>query len=136
MADDNQNINDTIQTNQTSGAEKAGKAGNAAAGAVKKGKFLARLIKSLKGLGALGVAGIVVIVIIIAIILIIGIVGFFLEMPGLITNKVTQIATEFCTELKTFYAGNSARFGSEPQKELAEYLTNMGYPPYEFGFGN
>ena len=135
MADDNQNINDTIQTNQTSGAEKAGKAGNAAAGAAKKGKFLARLIKSLKGLGALGVAGIVVIVIIIAIILIIGIVGFFLEMPGLITNKVTQIATEFCTELKTFYAGNSARFGSEPQKELAEYLTNMGYPPYEFGFG-
>lgn len=135
MGDDNQNINDTTQTKQSSGAEKVEKAGNAAAGAVKKGKFLAKLIKSLKGLGALGVAGIVIIIVIIALIVIIGIVGFFLEMPGLITNKVSEIATAFCTELKTYYEGNSARFGSEPQKELAEYLTNMGYSPYEFGFG-
>lgn len=135
MGEDNQNINDTTQTKQSSGAEKVEKAGNAAAGAVKKGKFLAKLIKSLKGLGALGVAGIVIIIVIIALIVIIGIVGFFLEMPGLITNKVSEIATAFCTELKTYYEGNSARFGSEPQKELAEYLTNMGYSPYEFGFG-
>ena len=135
MGDDNQNLNDTTQTKQSSGSEKIEKAGNAAAGAVKKGKFLAKVIKSLKGLGALGVAGIVIIIVIIAIIVIVGIVGFFLEMPGLITNKVSDIATAFCTELKTFYEGNSARFGSEPQKELAEYLTNMGYTPYEFGFG-
>ena len=135
MGEDNQNINDTTQTKQSSGAEKVEKAGNAAACYVKKGKFLAKLIKSLKGLGALGVAGIVIIIVIIALIVIIGIVGFFLEMPGLITNKVSEIATAFCTELKTYYEGNSARFGSEPQKELAEYLTNMGYSPYEFGFG-
>ena len=135
MGEDNQNINDTTQTKQSSGAEKVEKAGNAAAGAVKKGKSLAKLIKSLKGLGALGVAGIVIIIVIIALIVIIGIVGFFLEMPGLITNKVSEIATAFCTELKTYYEGNSTRFGSEPQKELAEYLTNMGYSPYEFGFG-
>ncbi len=135
MGDDNQNVNDTTKTKQSSGDEKVAKAGNAAAGAVKKGKFLSKLIKSLKGLGALGVAGIVIIIVIIALIVIIGIVGFFLEMPGLITNKVSEIATAFCTELKTYYEGNSARFGSEPQKELAEYLTNMGYSPYEFGFG-
>ena len=135
MGDDNQNLNDTTQTNQSSSGEKIEKAGNATAGAVKKGKFLAKVIKSLKGLGALGVAGIVIIVVIIALIVIVGIVGFFLEMPGLINNKVSEIATAFCTELKTYYEGNSARFGSEPQKELAEYLTNMGYSPYEFGFG-
>lgn len=135
MGDDNQNLNDTTQTKQSSSGEKIEKAGNAAAGAVKKGKFLAKVIKSLKGLGALGTVGIAIIVVIIALIVIVGIVGFFLEMPGLITNKVSEIATAFCTELKTYYEGNSARFGSEPQKELAEYLTNMGYTPYEFGFG-
>lgn len=135
MGDDNQNLNDTTQTNQSSSGEKIEKAGNAAAGAVKKGKFLAKVIKSLKGLGALGAAGIAIIVVIIALIVIVGIVGFFLEMPGLINNKVSEIATAFATELKTYYEGNSARFGSEPQKELAEYLTNMGYSPYEFGFG-
>ena len=135
MGEDNQNLNDTTQTKQTSGSEKIEKAGNATAGAVKKGKFLVNVIKSLKGLGALGVAGIVIIIVIIAIIIIVGIVGFFLEMPGLLTNKVSDIATDFGTELKTYYEGNSARFGSEPQKELAEYLTNMGYTPYEFGFG-
>lgn len=135
MGDDNQNLNDTTQTKQSSGTEKVEKAGNATAGAVKKGKFLAKVIKSLKGLGALGAAGIAIIVVIIALIVIVGIVGFFLEMPGLITSKVSDIATAFCTELRTFYEGNSARFGSDSQKELAEYLTNMGYTPYEFGFG-
>lgn len=100
MGDDNQNLNDTTQTNQSSSGEKIEKAGNATAGAVKKGKFLAKVIKSLKGLGALGVAGIVIIVVIIALIVIVGIVGFFLEMPGLINNKVSEIATAFCTELK------------------------------------
>lgn len=135
MAENNENLNDTTSTKQTSGSEKIEKAGNAAAGAVKKAKLLTRILKSLKGLGALGVAGIVVIIIIIVIILVVGIIGFFLEMPGLLTNKLSDIATDFCTELATYYAGNSARFGTEEQKELADYLTNMGYPPYEFGFG-
>lgn len=135
MAENNENLNDTTSTKQTSGSEKIEKAGNAAAGAVKKAKLLTRILKSLKGLGALGVAGIVVIIIIIVIILVVGIIGFFLEMPGLLTNKLSDIATDFCTELATYYSGNSARFGTEEQKELADYLTNMGYPPYEFGFG-
>lgn len=135
MAGDNENLNDTTSTRQTSGAEKVEKAGNAAAGAVKKTKFLARVLKSLKGLGALGVAGIVIIIIIIVIILVVGIIGFFLEMPGLLTNKLSDLASAFCTELATYYSGNSARFGTEEQKELADYLTNMGYSPYEFGFG-
>lgn len=135
MAGDNENLNDTTSTRQTSGAEKVEKAGNAAAGAVKKTRFLARVLKSLKGLGALGVAGIVIIVIIIVIILVVGIIGFFLEMPGLLTNKLSDLASAFCTELATYYSGNSARFGTEEQKELADYLTNMGYSPYEFGFG-
>ena len=135
MAENNENLNDTTSTKQTSGSEKIEKAGNAAAGAVKKAKLLTRILKSLKGLGALGVAGIVIIIIIIVIILVVGIIGFFLEMPGLLTNKLSDLASAFCTELATYYSGNSARFGTEEQKELADYLTNMGYSPYEFGFG-
>lgn len=132
---DNENLNDVTDTKQTSGADKINKAGNAAAGAVKKGKLLARFIKSLKGLGALGVVGIIIIIVIVVIILIVGIIGFFLEMPGLLTNKLSGLASDFCTELATYYSGNSARFGTEEQKDLAEYLSNMGYEPYEFGFG-
>ena len=135
MAGDNDNLNDTTSTRQTSGAEKVEKAGNAAAGAVKKTRFLARVIKSLKGLGALGAVGIGIIIIIIVIIIVVGIIGFFLEMPGLLTNKLSDFSSAFCKELATFYAGNSVRFGTEEQKELADYLSNMGYPPYEFGFG-
>lgn len=135
MADGNENLNDTTSTKQTSGSEKIEKAGNATAGAVKKAKLLSRVIKSLKGLGALGVAGIVVIIIIIVIIIVVGVIGFLLEMPGLLTNKLTDLATGFFTELQTFYSGNSARIGVEEQKNLADYLTNMGYPPYEYGFG-
>lgn len=135
MGDNNQNLNDTTQVNQSSGTEKGRKAGNAAAGAVKKGKFLSKFITSLKGLGFLGVAGIVLIIVIILAIIIIGVVGALTEMPGLINNKVSEIAVAFGTELKTFYEGNTVRFGSDPQKELAEYLENMGYSTYEFGFG-
>lgn len=135
MAGDSDNLNDVTSTKQTSGTEKIDKAGNAAAGAVQKTKFLTKVLKSLKGLGALGTAAIVVIVIIVIIIIVVGVIGFFLEMPGLITNKLADIASSFCTELATYYSGNSARFGTDEQKELAEYLTNMGYSPYEFGFG-
>lgn len=135
MAGNNDNLNDTTSTKQSSGVDKIDKAGSAAAGAVQKTKLLAKIIKSLKGFGALGAAGIAVIIIIVIIILVVGIIGFFLEMPGLLTNKLADLASAFCTELATYYSGNSARFGTEEQKELADYLTNMGYPPYEFGFG-
>lgn len=133
MEDDN--LNDSAQVGQSSGAEKVDKAGKATAGAIKKGKMLVNIIKSLKGLGALGTVAIIAIVIILVIIIATGLIAYVTEGPGLLINKVTDIATSFFTELKTFYSGNSARFGSESQKELAEYLTNMGYKPYEFGFG-
>ena len=132
---EDENLNDATQVNESSGAEKVDKAGRATAGAVKKGKMLAKIIKSLKGLGALGTIAIIAIVIIIVIIIATGLIAYVTEGPGLLINKISDIATSFFTELKTFYSGNSARFGSEPQKELAEYLTNMGYKPYEFGFG-
>ena len=132
---EDENLNDATQVGQSSGAEKVDKAGRATAGAVKKGKMLAKIIKSLKGLGALGTIAIIAIVIIIVIIIATGLIAYVTEGPGLLINKVSDIATSFFTELKTFYSGNSARFGSEPKKELAEYLTNMGYKPYEFGFG-
>lgn len=133
MEDDN--LNDATQTKQSSGAEKVDKAGKATANTVKAGRMLVNIIKSLKGLGALGIVGIVIIVVILVIIIATGLIAYVTEGPGLLINKVTDIATSFFTDLKTFYSGNSARFGSDSQKELAEYLTNMGYKPYEFGFG-
>lgn len=132
---EDENLNDATQVGQSSGAEKVDKAGKATAGAIKKGKMLANIIKSLKGLGALGAVAIIAIVIILVIIIATGLIAYVTEGPGLLINKVSDIATSFFTELKTFYSGNSARFDSESQKELAEYLTNMGYKPYEFGFG-
>lgn len=135
MAEDNENLNDVTSTKQTSGADKVSKAGDATAGAVKNTKLLARILKSLKGMGALGTIAIVAIIIIVLIIIIVGVIGFFLEMPGLMTNKLNDLSTSFFKELETYYSGNSALFGEEEQRDLAEYLTNMGYSPYEYGFG-
>lgn len=133
MEDDN--LNDATHVKQSSGAEKVDKAGKATAGTIKAGKMLVNIIKSLKGLGALGIVGIIIIVVILVVIIATGLIAYVTEGPGLLRNKVIDIASSFFTDLKTFYSGNSARFGSDSQKELAEYLTNMGYKPYEFGFG-
>ena len=136
MDEENQNLNDTTERKQTSGAEKVEKAGNATAKGIKAGKNIAKIVKSLKGLGALGSIAILILIIIIVIIILIGVVGFFLEMPGMMNQKINQFAEGFAEELASWMGmGNQVRFDAEDQTELAEYLKNMGYPPYEFGFG-
>lgn len=136
MDEENQNLNDTTERKQTSGAEKVEKAGNATAKGIKAGKTIAKIVKSLKGLGALGPIAIIILIIIIVLIILIGVVGFFLEMPGMMNQKINQFAEGFAEELASWMGmGNQVRFDAEDQTELAEYLENMGYPPYEFGFG-
>lgn len=135
MDEENQNLNDTTERKQTSGAEKVEKAGNATAKGIKAGKTIAKIIKSLKGLGALGPIAIIILIIIIVIIILVGVVGFFLEMPGLMNNKIAEFAGNLADSIESFYSGNKAYFNSDEQVELAKYLENMGYPPYEFGFG-
>lgn len=92
---EDENLNDATQVNESSGAEKVDKAGRATAGAVKKGKMLAKIIKSLKGLGALGTISIIAIVIIIVIIIATGLIAYVTEGPGLLINKISDIATSF-----------------------------------------
>lgn len=126
--DDNQN--DLMPTEASSNT--AGRA----AGAVKKTGRIARLIKSLKTFGLLGSLAIGVIIVVILIILIIGFIGFFLEMPGLLNDKISEIASSVLSEFQRWFGGdNSVYISDESQLELAQYLENMGYPPYEYGFG-
>ena len=125
--DDNQN--DLMPTEASSNT--AGRA----AGAAKKTGRIAKLIKSLKTFGLLGSLAIGVITIVILIILIIGFIGFFLEMPGLLNDKISQIASTVLSEFQRWFGGdNSVYISDESQLELAQYLENMGYPPYEYGF--
>ena len=135
MDDENQNLNDTTNTNQTSGAEKVEKAGNAAAKGVKAGKITTKILSSLKGMGILGTLAVGAIIAIIILVLLVGIIAFFLEMPGLMTNKLSEIAENIFMDIRSIYEGNSAYITADKQKELAQYLENMGYPPYEYGFG-
>ena len=135
MDNENQNLNDTTSTKQSSSAEKVEKVGNATAKTVKTGKFLVKFINSLKTFGAFGYIGLIILGIIVAIVIIVGLIGFFLEMPGLITNKLSGFSKSIGQDLASIYFGSKAYIEQEDQKELAEYLENMGYSPYEYGFG-
>ena len=135
MDDENQNLNDTTSTKQSSGAEKVEKVGNATAKTVKTGKFIVKIINSLKTFGALGYIALIILGIIVAIVIIVGVIGFFLEMPGLITNKLSGFSESIGQDLLSIYEGSKAYIDEDDQKDLAEYLENMGYSPYEYGFG-
>ena len=135
MDDENQNLNDTTSTKQSSGAEKVEKVGSATAKTVKTGKFIVKIINSLKTFGALGYIALIILGIIVAIVIIVGVIGFFLEMPGLITNKLSGFSESIGQDLLSIYEGSKAYIDEDDQKDLAEYLENMGYSPYEYGFG-
>lgn len=129
---------DDERDDPTGGADNSGGSGGAgskAKGAAQKGKWLANALKSLKTMGLLGTIFVWVIIGIVILLIVIGLIGFFLEMPSLMGDKLTEIKDSVFSTIGSFLEGNSAYITEEDQLELAEYLENMGYPPYEFGFG-
>ena len=112
-----------------------GGAGGKAAGAAQKARKLAKILKSLKTFGLLGTIFVWVIIAIVVILIIIGLLGFFLEMPSLMGDKLGEIKDSVFATIGSFLDGNKAYITEDDQLELAQYLENMGYPPYEFGFG-
>lgn len=124
---------DPTGINENSGG--SGGAANKAQGAAQNAKKLTKILKSLKTMGLLGTIFVWVIVAIVVILIIIGLLGFFLEMPSLMGDKLAEIKNNVFGTIGSFLDGNKAYITEDDQLELAEYLENMGYPPYEFGFG-
>lgn len=112
-----------------------GGAGGKATGTAQKARKLAKILKSLKTFGLLGTIFVWVIIAIVVILIIIGLLGFFLEMPSLMGDKLGEIKDSVFATIGSFLDGNKAYITEDDQLELAQYLENMGYPPYEFGFG-
>ena len=112
-----------------------GGAGGKATGTAQKARKLAKILKSLKTFGLLGTIFVWVIIAIVVILIIIGLLGFFLEMPSLMGDKLAEIKNSVFGTIGSFLDGNKAYITEDDQLELAQYLENMGYPPYEFGFG-
>ena len=112
-----------------------GGAGGKATGTAQKARKLAKILKSLKTFGLLGTIFVWVIIAIVVILIIIGLLGFFLEMPSLMGDKLAEIKNNVFGTIGSFLDGNKAYITEDDQLELAQYLENMGYPPYEFGFG-
>ena len=111
----------------------SGGLGGKIAGAAKG--LLQKVLKSLKTFGILGTIFVGIIIAIVVVLIIIGIVGFFLEMPSLMSDKINELKDGILQGFQSFFSGNVAYITEDDQLELAQYLENMGYPPYEFGFG-
>ena len=110
--------------------------GRDVSGTAEKVKLSKKILTSLKSFGFLGTIFIGIIIAVVIFLILIGIVGFFLEMPGLMSEKLTDLKNGFFNSITTWFGKDNTVFiKPEQEKELAEYLENMGYPPYEFGFG-
>lgn len=112
-----------------------GGAGDKARGVAQKTRKLKQILQSLKTFGLLGTIFVWIIIGIVIVLIVIGLLGFFLEMPSLMGQKLTEIKDSVFSTIGSFLEGNEAYITQEDQEELAQYLDNMGYPPYEFGFG-
>lgn len=73
--------------------------------------------------------------IILFILLAIGVLGFFLTMPGMVNDKVVELSSKFWNPLQQIFLGNWVNIKEEDEIELANYLENMGYDLYGYGFG-
>lgn len=95
-----------------------------------------KAIKSMKTFGILGTIFVGIIIGIVVILIVIGVIGFFLEMPSLMGDKLQELKDGFFNGISTWFGkDNTVYIKPEQELELAQYLENMGYPPYEFGFG-
>lgn len=78
---------------------------------------------------------ITVVAVIILIILIIGVLGFFLTMPGMVQDKIVELSSKFWNPIQQIFIGNWVNIKEEDEIKLANYLENMGYDLYGYGFG-
>lgn len=78
---------------------------------------------------------ITVVAVIIIILLVIGVLGFFLTMPGMVQDKLVELSSKFWNPIQQIFIGNWANINEEDEIKLAEYLENMGYDLYGYGFG-
>ena len=133
------NIDDMNKSRKEEKGKKSGgagqKAANTAKNAKKASKFLAKFKNFSFVVKFLFVFWWIVLAIVI-ILLLIGAIQFFTTMPGMMIDKITEITSGLWEEIEVFFTGNGARIKEEDQVELANYLQNMGYDLYGYGFGN
>lgn len=79
-----------------------------------------------------------IIVAIIIILLIIGAASFFLTMPGMMLDKITEFTKKAFGDFLAFFNGGtvSEHVSMEDQVELAQYLEDLGYDIDGYGFGH
>ncbi|MBQ3414148.1 MAG: hypothetical protein IJH39_02120 [Clostridia bacterium] len=120
----------TTTATSTAGAEAGAEAG-ASAGASAGGSAAAGA-----GGGAAGALGIVIIVLII-IIMAVGIIAFFVEMPGMVVDRIGEAISDVWRDAQIFVNGSRANQIMITKKDMAEageYLVQMGYDLNGFGF--
>jgi len=65
----------------------------------------------------------------------IGALSFFLTMPGMVMDKISEITSSLAKSFLTFTLGNRHQVSTDDVIELGEYLESMGYSLYGYGFG-
>lgn len=101
---------------------------------------IANLIKKLRKTGPLfatplGWIIIGIVGVILFIFMLIGAISFLTTMPGMMLSKFQEFAENIGRSFESILYGEEALVTEEDQKELAEYIENMGYSLYEYGFG-
>lgn len=95
-----------------------------------KGKKLLKIIRKIPLPITITVVGVILLIIII-----VGVLGFFLTMPGMVHDKLVELSSKFWNPIQQIFIGNWVNIDEEDEIELANYLENMGYDLYGYGFG-
>lgn len=127
-----ENMQDMESKREKSAAEKK------AAQAAKKGAKKAA--KSLKNGGKLAKffanpVGLIILAVILAIIMLIGFLSFFLSMPGKVLGQIFDFLNGFWNNIEQVFIGEAAFLEANQVVEVGQYLEDMGYDLYSYGFG-
>ena len=120
-------ISDNIKNQATDKAKKEIKK--------KMTKTAAKSAAKHSALTALGPILFWVIVVILIIIIIVGIVMFFITMPGMVMDKLKELAKNIADDFASFFGGDTTTFiENQAIYDTLDYLEQMGYDLKGYGF--
>lgn len=133
------NVDDMSKSRKEEKGKKSGGAGQKAANTAKKAKKASKFLAKFKNFSFVVKFLFVfwwIVLAIVIIFLLIGAIQFFTTMPGMMIDKITEVTSGLWADIKGFFEGSRAYIKEEDQVELANYLQNMGYDLYGYGFGS
>lgn len=133
MSENIDDITQEKQKNKPTVSDRAKKVTNGAKNAAKAAQKIKKSGLALKIIGFLWPAVIAILIIL----LLIGAYSFITTMPGMLLDKVSELAGGLWADLCNLFTGeNGAYITDQDQYQLSEYIENMGYDVVGYGFAS